>query len=130
MVSAPTSRTRSIVPAGATRYASHVSQNRPPPMEDDPLLRATLDYAAVCDGAAPSADDHARAFAPFRDALHARLALEVSRGVAADVAGRRIVIAVRGAVPETVSGPVAAHIAHAAQSILESAAAGLGPGAA
>jgi hypothetical protein len=98
-----------------------VWSNRPRPVEDDQLRRATLEYATLCDSVSPSADEHARVFAPFRDALHARFALETSRGVPADVATRRIVTAVRSAVPDTVSSPVAAHVAHAAQGILERA---------
>jgi hypothetical protein len=104
-----------------------MGSNRPPPIADDRLLRATLDYAALCDSVSPSAEDHARVFAPFRDALHARLALETSRGLPADVAGCRIVTAVRSAVSDTVSSPVAAHVAHAAQGILESAGRVLAP---
>jgi hypothetical protein len=114
-----------VVPVGWIRYASRVWTNPPP--DDDQLLRATLDYATLCDTVSPSAEDHARVFAPFRDALHARFVLETSRGLPPDVARHRIVTAVRSAVSDTVSGPVTAHVEHAAQGILESAERALGP---
>jgi hypothetical protein len=101
--------------------------DRLPPAHEDPVLRATLAYAAVCECVPPHGLDHVLAFAGFCRALRTRMVVEVAQGLPTDVVRDLMLVAIRFAVAEPAYGPVAAHVEDAARELLDSTARALRP---